>query len=225
MSMLDTIILLTGAVEQPVLGSILQGHNPALAIRPVATLAELTALAPELLDRARLVAFCTGVIVPLRVLDRLRFGAYNFHPGSPEYPGWGCAHFAMHQEATEFGATAHVMIEKVDAGPIVGVELFYIPPGTTVTGLEEMAYACLALMFRRLARALATQATPLRQLATQWSGRKCTRRRHAAIQAEALGGSRDEPAWRGPTSAASKTPWAGFQDDSAPAARGPQPGS
>jgi methionyl-tRNA formyltransferase len=154
-----------------------------LTIRPVATLAEVMGLAPELLDRARLVAFCTDVIVPPQVLDRLRFGAYNFHPGSPEFPGWGCAHFAIHQEATEFGATVHVMIEKVDAGPIVSVELFRIPPGITVTGLEKMAYARLAQMFRRLARPLAAQTRPLPPLAVEWSGRKCTRRRYAAIRA------------------------------------------
>lgn len=183
--MLDTIVLLTGQVEQPVLGSILQGHNPAATIRPVTTLAEVTALAPALLNRARLIAFCTDVIVPPQVLDRLRFGAYNFHPGSPQFPGWRCASFAIHQGATEFGATVHVMIEKVDAGPIVGVELFRIPPGTTVTELEERAFARLAQMFRRLARTLAVQTTPLPQLAVQWSGKKCTRRRYAAIRAGA----------------------------------------
>jgi methionyl-tRNA formyltransferase len=166
--MLDTIVLLTGPVEQPVLGSILRRHNPALAIRPAATLAEIVALAPALLNRARLVAFCTDVIVPLQMLDRLRFGAYNFHPGSPDFPGWGCAHFAVHQEATEFGATAHVMIEKVDAGPIIGVELFRIPPRTTVTGLEKMAYARLAQMFRRLAARW--QRRPRRWRRLRWSG-------------------------------------------------------
>jgi methionyl-tRNA formyltransferase len=73
--MLDTIVLLTGLVEQPVLGSILQGHNPALTVRPVATLAEVMALAPDTLRGARLVAFSTDVVVPLQVLDRICFGA------------------------------------------------------------------------------------------------------------------------------------------------------
>jgi methionyl-tRNA formyltransferase len=182
--MLDTIILLTGPVEHPVLGSILQGHNPALTVRGAASLADLAALAPELLERARLVGFCTDVVVPLQVLDRLGFGAYNFHPGPPQFPGWRCAHFAVHQGATEFGATAHVMVEKVDAGPIVGVELFRIPPGTTVAGLEELAYTSLAQLFRCLAHGLAAQSKPLPQLPVQWSGRKCTRRRYAAIRAE-----------------------------------------
>jgi methionyl-tRNA formyltransferase len=184
--MLDTIILLTGAVEQPVLGSVLQGHNPALGIRPVATLAEVMAIEPEALRRARLIAFSTDVVVPLQVLDRVAFGAYNFHPGSPRFPGWGCARFAIHQGATEFGATAHLMIEKVDAGPIVGVELFDVPPGIGALDLEELAYAFLARLFRRLAPELAVRPHPLAQLPIKWSGEKCSRRRYAAICAESV---------------------------------------
>jgi methionyl-tRNA formyltransferase len=181
--MLDTIVLLTGLVEQPVLGAVLQGHNPVLTIQPAATLADVTALEPDLLSRARLVAFCTDVVVPLEVLDRLGFGAYNFHPGPPRFPGWGCAHFAIHQGATEFGATAHHMVEKVDAGPIVGVELFHIPPETTASSLEELAYAHLAQLFRRLAHVLAVRIKPLPPIPKRWSGEKCTRRRYAAISA------------------------------------------
>jgi methionyl-tRNA formyltransferase len=184
--MLDTIVLLAGLVEQPILGSILQGHNPALTIRPVATLAEVMALAPDLLRCARLIAFCTDVVLPLQVLDQIGFGAYNFHPGSPGFPGWGCALFGIHQGATEFGATAHVMIEEVDAGPIVGVELFNIPPGTDATGLEALAFAHLARLFRRLAPVLAVQTKPLAKLPIRWSGEKATRRRCAALGGPSL---------------------------------------
>jgi methionyl-tRNA formyltransferase len=181
MFMLDTIILLTGPVEQPVLASILQGHSPQLKVRSVATLADVTALDPELLSSARLVGFCTDTVVPVRVLDQLAFGAYNFHPGSPQFPGWSPARFAIHQRAQEFGGTAHVMIEKVDAGPIVAAEMFPIPPGCTVSDLEELAYACVARLFWQLAPALATQLEPLAALSTKWSGEMCTRRRSAEM--------------------------------------------
>jgi methionyl-tRNA formyltransferase len=189
--MLDTIILLTGAVEQPVLGSILRGYNPALRIRRVSSLAEVAALERPELRRARLVAFCTDVLVPPRVLDQLGFGAYNFHPASPRFPGWGCAHFAIHQGAREFGATAHVMLEKVDAGPIVGVELFDVPPGARASDLEELAYAFLVQLFRRLAPELAMRVQPLAPLPIKWSGEKCTRRRYAALGAEPIPASKE----------------------------------
>jgi methionyl-tRNA formyltransferase len=188
--MLDTIILLTGAVEQPVLGSILRSHDPALRIQPVSSPAEVAALEPDVLRRARLIAFCTDVVVSPRVLDQVGFGAYNFHPGSPRFPGWGCAHFAIHEGASEFGATAHVMLEKVDAGPIVGVELFDVPPSARASDLEALAYVSLAQMFRRLAPAL-VEGTPLAPLPIEWSGEKCTRRRYAALCAQVIPPSKE----------------------------------
>jgi methionyl-tRNA formyltransferase len=181
---LKSIILLTGEVEQPVLGGILREHNPAVTIHPVATPLELGAIPAKALKRSRLIAFCTDVLVPASVLEKLGHGAYNFHPGPPHFPGWGAAHFAIFERASEFGATAHVMAEKVDAGPIIGVDLFPVPPGSTVTNLEESAFLRLAQMFRRLAPALA-QASQPPTLPIRWSGRKCTRARYAAQCAEA----------------------------------------
>jgi methionyl-tRNA formyltransferase len=72
-------------------------------------LSDVRALEPELLRRARLIAFTTDVIVPPDILDHLGFGAYNFHPGPPHFPGWAPALFAVHHHATEFGVTAHMM--------------------------------------------------------------------------------------------------------------------
>jgi methionyl-tRNA formyltransferase len=126
----DTIVLLTGSAEQSVLMSVLFGHNPDLTVIPVATSAELAALPPDLFSRARLIAFTTAVIVSRNILDCLGYGAYNFHPGSPQYPGWAPAHFALYDQAAEFGATVHAMVERVDAGPIVDVARFPIWPGS-----------------------------------------------------------------------------------------------
>jgi methionyl-tRNA formyltransferase len=178
---LDTIILLTGPVEQPILASSLLGHNPRLTLRSVATLIDVAALEPKLLKRARLVAFATGVVVPSRVLNQLGYGAYNFHPGSPCFPGLAPAQFAVYQEATEFGATAHIMTERVDDGPIVGVELFRVPTDLPVFGLEVLAYCCLARLFGRLANVLAIQPEPLQALPIRWSGQKSSRRTYAAM--------------------------------------------
>jgi methionyl-tRNA formyltransferase len=179
--MFDTVILLSSALERAIFMTVLSEHNPFLTIIPVETLADLNALEPDTLATARLIAFVTGVIVPADVLDRLGFGAYNFHPGPPGYPGFAPAHFALYQRAAEFGATAHVMAARVDEGPIVGVEMFSIPHGTSVIGLEGMAYARLAYLFWSLAARLATCGKPLAQLPLSWSGKKTTRRDVAAI--------------------------------------------
>jgi methionyl-tRNA formyltransferase len=180
-AMFDTIILLIGAAVRPAFMSVLSAHNPDLTIIPVETLAELNALAPDTLARARLIAYVTSVIVPADVLGQLGYGAYNFHPGPPSYPGWAPAHFALYQRATEFGATAHVMTIRVDEGPIVGIETFPIPSGASAAGLEGMAYARLSYLFWRLAKSLATCGEPLAQIPVPWSGRKTTRRDYAAL--------------------------------------------
>jgi methionyl-tRNA formyltransferase len=179
--MFDTIILLTGADEQPVFASVLCGHNPRLIVLPVLTSDELAAVEIAVLRRARLIAFTTNVIVPQNVLDQLGYGAYNFHPGPPQYPGWAPAHFALYDRASEFGATLHVMVQRVDAGPIVDVELFAIPADVSVAGLEELAYAHLAQMFWKSAKSLATSAEPLAVRPIEWSGKRNSRRGYEAI--------------------------------------------
>jgi len=115
------------------------------------------------------------------VLRQLGHGAYNFHPGPPQYPGWAPSHFALYEQATEFGATAHLMAARVDSGPIVDVASFAIPPGTGVLALEGMTYARLAQLFWTLAKPLATSAEPLPTKPVQWSARKNSRRGYAAI--------------------------------------------
>ena len=179
--MFDTIILLTGPAEQVALASVLRGHNLQLTIYPATTSEHLAALDAAILPRARLVAFSSAVIVPSSLLGALGFGAYNFHPGPPEYPGWAPAHFALYDGATEFGATAHEMAARVDSGPIIDVARFAIPADIGVLGLEGLAYAHLARMYWQLAQKLATEAVPLPRQALGWGPKKNSRRAYQAI--------------------------------------------
>ena len=179
--MFDTIILLTGPVEQAVLTAALLGHNPKLAVHWAASPGDLTRFDADTLARTRLVAFATPVIVPSGILDALGHGAYNFHPGPPAYPGWAPAHFALYEGAAEFGATVHAMAARVDSGPIVEAVHFPIPADIAVAGLEGLAYAHLAKLFWRFAKHLATQAGPLPHAALQWGSRRYSRRAYRAI--------------------------------------------
>ncbi len=164
--MLDTIILLTGEVERPVLAEALRRIEPAIQV-----VAEL----PAELGTSRLIAFVFPDIVPAGFLERLGYGAYNFHPGPPEYPGWAPAAFAIHDGASQFGATLHEMAATVDAGTICDVEGFGVPSGCDRQGLEELAYGACLRLFDRWAEALVSPLRPPR-LPLQWGHRKCTRR-------------------------------------------------
>jgi methionyl-tRNA formyltransferase len=179
--MFDTVILLTGLVEQPIFSAVLLADNPSLTIIPILTLSELTRLDADLLSRARLIAFTTPVIVPQFVLAKLGHGAYNFHPGPPEYPGWAPAHFALYDGTTKFGVTVHSMVEKVDAGPIVHVERFDISAESTVAVLEGRAYVRLIKLFRSLSKKLSTQIQPFKETSICWGHRKNTRSGYAKI--------------------------------------------
>jgi len=179
---MKTIILLIGTANQQLaLSRLLNEHNPALSIRCELTLEDLNAIEPEVLEDARLIAFTSGVIVPRPLLAALGCGAYNFHPGPPEHPGWAPAHFALYEGARSFGATAHVMTKRVDSGPIVGVESFDIPEGANVRELEQIAFVRLAYLFWRLSRSIACETGPPPTLPIAWSGTKSTRRMYEKL--------------------------------------------
>ena len=179
--MFDTVILLTGPVEEAALTALLRKYRPELRIFSAKSGEDLAKVETATLARARLIGFVTPVLVPASILGALGYGAYNFHPGPPQYPGWSPSHFAIYDGARHFGATAHVMVERVDAGPIVAVGMFPILPGTGVLQLEELAFLELARLFWALAPALATQDTPLPTIPIEWAGTKSTRRLHATM--------------------------------------------
>ena len=190
--MFDTVILLAGQAEQVAMPPVLRAHNPNLTVLSVAIAADLAALNSDLLGRARLIAFVTPEIVSKRVLAKLGYGAINFHPGPPDYPGWAPSHFALYERAMEFGATVHVMVERVDAGPIIDVAHFPVPRDISVLGLEGPAYAHLAQQFWRMAKSLATDPKLPPVLAIEWGSRKYSRRAYRAMCDIPLGIPKDE---------------------------------
>jgi methionyl-tRNA formyltransferase len=179
--MFDTVILLAGQAEQVAMPPVLCAQNPNLTVISAANSADLAALDSDLLERARLIAFVTPEIVSQRVLAKLGYGAINFHPGPPDYPGWAPSHFALYDRAMEFGATVHVMVERVDAGPIIDVARFPVPRDISVLGLEGLAYAHLAHQFWRMAKSLATDPKLPPVLAIEWGSRKYSRRAYRAM--------------------------------------------
>lgn len=174
--MLDTILLLAGDAERPVLAERLRRAEPGVRVVAAGSVAGL----PDELETARLVAFVFPDIVPAALLARLGYGAYNFHPGPPEYPGWVPAAFALYDGAAEFGATLHEMTAKVDSGTICDVESFAVPADCHLQGLETLAYGACLKLFERWAEALVSPLKPPR-LPLRWGTRKCTRKLFAEL--------------------------------------------
>lgn len=132
----------------------------------------------------RLIAFCTGVVVPPDVLAALPGPAYNFHPGPPTYPGSRAAGFALYEGATRFGATLHVMERRVDEGAIIDVDWFDLPADVKLRHdeLEVMAYQRCIGLFQKYAAHLAADDAPLLHSAETWSGIKRTKADAAALR-------------------------------------------
>jgi hypothetical protein len=163
-AMPEEVVLLTGEVEGPHFRAMLESCNPNLVIVHAETLEQLEAAflrPPAGGGSRRLIAFSTSVIVSKTILDTLQVPAYNFHPGPPTYPGSHAASFAIYDGAEHFGATVHVMEEKVDCGPIVAAEWFVVPEGARFMDLELKTYELLLKMFADRVSHLAASDDPL----------------------------------------------------------------
>jgi len=90
-----------------------------------------------------IVSFRSYFILPEALLCRARLAAINFHPGPPEYPGWGGATWALMDEATHYGSTAHLMNPVVDDGPILRVSRFPIEPHDNLSTLMQRSHDSL----------------------------------------------------------------------------------
>lgn len=192
MPVLREIILLTGAQEAPHLTAFLRGQNPALTITHVASRDELVVALHPRRPGVRLIGFCTPVVVPTKLLSELDGRGYNFHPGPPSYPGKHPVSFAIYEGAPRFGATAHEMLAKVDAGPIVGVEWFDMPANPRLSQVEKLTFEACVRLLSRLGPALATSPEPLPTIGESWTGWKSRQRDFDALCALPADITRDE---------------------------------
>jgi methionyl-tRNA formyltransferase len=94
-----------------------------------------------------LISYISPWIIPEEVLRRVKLWKINFHPGPPEYPGIGCANFAIYNGKMEYGVTAHLMEKEVDTGKIIGVKRFRILETDTVHSLTLKSYEYLLTLF------------------------------------------------------------------------------
>lgn len=88
------------------------------------------------------------VIVKRRLLEAVKSAAVNFHTAPPRWPGRGSCSFALYEGDREFGVTAHLMTETVDAGPILRVLTFPVRREDTCETLHRRALECIPVLAR-----------------------------------------------------------------------------
>lgn len=116
-------------------------------------------------------------ILSAQQIKRATLGAINFHPGPPEYPGSGCTNWALLNSEKIYGVTAHLMSERVDAGPILAVRRFEILESDNIETLLEKTHDRLGeLAISLIENILALDERGRRALlaattAEKWSGK------------------------------------------------------
>jgi hypothetical protein len=159
--MTETVVLITSFSGHE-LARLKAAFAEVSDIRVISTAQQLGEL--QFGPRMLLLSFGTGVIVPDEILSRLGRPAYNLHAASPEFPGRDPHHHAIYRRAKTYGATLHIMTEKVDAGPIVAIETFPVPsdatPDSLLAAANEVGIRTIEKCGRRLLNAEPMPALP-----------------------------------------------------------------
>jgi methionyl-tRNA formyltransferase len=71
-----------------------------------------------------LISFLNSMYINKSVRKKIKINSFNFHPGPPEYPGFGCYNFALLDKVNLYGSTIHIINNKFDSGKIVNVKKF-----------------------------------------------------------------------------------------------------
>lgn len=110
------------------------------------------------------------------VLKLARLGSVNIHPAPlPAYRGWGVYNVGILENAPQWGATAHIMDEAFDAGPIVRQRLFDVDMRLeTCLSLERRTQGVIAELAREVID-LALTGEPLART-PQGEGRTFTKK-------------------------------------------------
>lgn len=170
--MIESIILLTSESLSKQLVEIYKAINPTIASYTVHNSAGLALLSKDVLQCSRLISFVSTVIVPKEILPLIKYGAYNFHPAPPSRPGWGAINFSIFQGDAYFGVTLHKMMEYVDVGPIIDLNIFPIPKGSDVTALSVIMHDSLSNLVHKTAKQLIENTGELDEMPFAWGNKK-----------------------------------------------------
>ncbi len=73
-----------------------------------------------------LISFLNPVYINRNIRKKIKINSFNFHPGPPEYPGFGCYNFALLDKVNFYGTTVHIIDDKFDNGKIIDIKKFKI---------------------------------------------------------------------------------------------------
>lgn len=121
------------------------------------------------------ISYMSPWILPAQLLSTIKDFSINFHPGTPDYRGVGCTNFALYNEESRYGVTAHLMADHVDSGRILGVRYFSVSKKDSLVEVTNKCYEHILKQFFYIFRFyLKNNALPRTQ--KKWSRHLYTRR-------------------------------------------------
>lgn len=86
-------------------------------------------------------------ILKKNFLDNNYKKVINFHPGTKEFRGIGCANYAFIKKSKIYGAICHLVDEKIDHGEIINSRYFYINKKDSLRTILNKSYSYCLQMF------------------------------------------------------------------------------
>jgi methionyl-tRNA formyltransferase len=108
-------------------------------------------------------------ILKTALLHSAKVAAINFHTAPPEWPGRGSCSFALLQGDKEFGVTAHLMTEEIDAGAILKVLSFPIEAHDTADSLHKKTLDYIPQLVQATVDDLIKNNYSINPLKTPWT--------------------------------------------------------
>lgn len=145
-------------------------------------------------DGEYIISYLSRWIVPEGLLKKAKL-AINFHPGPPEYPGYGCNNFAIYEDAKDYGVTCHHMAPRVDTGPIIAVRRFPVFAADDAGTLLTRAYDHQIVLFYDIVGRI-IRGEDLTASGERWTRKPFTRKQFSELESVAPDMSEEEIARR-----------------------------
>jgi len=142
---------------------------------------QLADLPEDYLMSSRLISFGSRHYISPVILQQIGYGSYNLHPGPTHYPGWAPFYYAIYDQATRYGVTFHEMNDKIDAGDIVCVRDFDIPPHSTTQELVNITEFHMFELLKDLAPAFSNHVEYLATTDLKWQRQPLKKKDFLAI--------------------------------------------
>ena len=119
-------------------------------------------------------SYLSKKILKKKFLKKTKFYNINFHPGCSKYPGIGCFNFALLNNESSYGVTAHLINENIDSGQIIKERRFKIDKKFNVEKLSNKSYFELFKLFKQVVIAVKNKKIKFSKI--KWKRKAYTRK-------------------------------------------------